>query len=86
VLVRILALLLAVMMMTGTVAEVWASPDVTSVVDDTPDIDSPVPLAEVAPPMLEPRLSTCTSAPLLHSTGRMHAVLVFRPPRLVASR
>jgi hypothetical protein len=86
VLVRIVVLLLAVMMMTGRVAEVWASPDVTSVVDDTPSVDPPVRPAEVTILVLEPRLPACISAPPLHSTGRMHAVLVFRPPRLVASR
>jgi hypothetical protein len=86
VLVRITGLLLAVMMVTGRVGEVWASPDVTSVVDDTPDLDLQLPLTEVTIHVLEPWLPTYISAPPLHSSGRMHAVLVFRPPRLVASR
>jgi len=84
--VRVIALLLAVMMMTGARGQVWASPDVTSVVDDAPDRDVPVQPASVAVPLPERREPVCIEAPRSPARGRLHAVFVFRPPRLFASR
>jgi hypothetical protein len=84
--VRVIALLLSVMMMMGARGQVCASPDVTSVVDDAPDLDTPVLPVPVAVPLPDLRKSVCIEAPLACARGRTHAVLVFRPPRLVASR
>jgi len=84
--VRVLALLLSVMMMTGAMGQVCASPDVTGVVDNAPDLDTPALPAPVAVPLPDRREPVCIEAPLMCACGRMHAVLVFRPPRLVASR
>ncbi len=82
---RVIALLLAVMMMTGARAQVWASPDVTSVVDDAPDEGHALPVS-VAVPLPERRELVCIEAPGSPARGRLHAVFVFRPPRLFASR
>jgi hypothetical protein len=85
--VRVIALLLAVLMLAGVAGQVAsASPDVVCAVDDVPDGDAPA-LVESAV-MLVPELQLPIRfdgmrAPAL---GRMHAVLVFRPPRLLASR
>jgi hypothetical protein len=49
--VRVLALLLSVMMMTGAMGQVCASPDVTGVVDNAPDLDTPALPAPVAVPL-----------------------------------
>jgi hypothetical protein len=86
VLVRIIVLLLAVMMMTGNAAEVCASPDVASMVDDASNLDPPILPAEVTVPLPDRQEPVCIEAPRSPSCGRMHAVLVFRPPRLFASR
>jgi len=86
VLVRILALWLAVMMMTGAAAQVWASPDVTSEIDDAPDLDTPDLPAPVPAPLPGLREPVSIEAPRSLGRGRLLALFVFRPPRLVASR
>jgi hypothetical protein len=87
VLARVLALLFAViMMMTAVAAHVCASPDVSSEVDDPPDLDSPILPAPVAVPRPDRREPVRIEAPRAFARGRLHAVVVFRPPRLVASR
>jgi hypothetical protein len=87
VLVRVIALLLAVMMMTGAATQVCASPDVTSAVDDDfQSLDTPIlpaPIVVPRPDRAQP-VSACAPGTAVH--GRRHAVLVFRPPRPVASR
>jgi len=78
---RVIALLLAVMMMTGSAVQVYAQADTASEVDDAPALlvpTAPVPLAVVAQ---EGRAPARIEAPLAPVSGRMHAVLVFRPPR-----
>jgi len=78
---RVIALLLAVMMMTAAAAQVYAQADTASEVDDAPDLmmpATPVPIAVAAP---EGRDPARIEAPLSPACGRMHAVLVFRPPR-----
>jgi hypothetical protein len=79
--VRLIALLLTVMMMTGTAAQVCASPDVAGAIDDAPDLVMPaVPEpVEVARPAHRPVVQI--EAPPEPGLGRMHAVLIFRPPR-----
>lgn len=86
--VRILALLLAVLMMTGAAAQVCAAPDVASEVeiDDVPELDTPVVPAPVAAPRPGLRAPVSIEAPRSLGRGRLLAVFVFRPPRLVASR
>jgi hypothetical protein len=85
--VRVIVLLLAVIMMTGTAVQVaTASPDVASEIDDAPDVGAPVMQAHVAVPVPGCRGPIRIEAPPASARGRMHAVLVFRPPRLVASR
>jgi len=88
VLVRIITLLLAVMMMTGAAGQVGASPGATSAVcvDDTPALDTPVLPEPVTVPLPDRQDPVCIEAPSAPAVGRMHAVLIFRPPRLVASR
>ena len=84
---RVIVLLLAVILMTGTVAQTaCASPDVVSAVEPAPDVDTPVmpePALMPEPAGRGPDRSEVPSAP---TRGRMHAVLVFRPPRPVTSR
>jgi hypothetical protein len=86
VVVRILALLLAVLMMTGAAAQVCASPDVVSQIDDAPDLETPVVPAVVVVPRPGLRTPISIEAPRSLGRGRLLAVFVFRPPRLVASR
>ena len=77
---RIVALLLTVMMMTGTAAQVYAQADVAGAVDDTPDlvmVRAPEPVAIARP---DHRPSAPIEAPLA-APGRPHAVTIFRPPR-----
>jgi hypothetical protein len=84
--VRVIAVLLAVLMMMGFGAQVVHEiAEVASVVDDAADPNPPVVSAPVAePPPRDPTAAgTATLAPV---HGRMHAVLVFRPPRPFASR
>ena len=82
-----IVLLLAAVIMTGAMTQAaFASPDVVSAVDPASDVDTPVvpePAVMSAPVPQRPVRIEATQAPAL---GRMHAVLVFRPPRLVASR
>jgi hypothetical protein len=80
-LVRLLALLLAVMMMTGTAAQVCASPDVAGAVDDAPDLVMPSLPEPVAVARPEHRPVVPIEAPPERAPGRTHAVLIFRPPR-----
>ena len=84
---RVIVLLLAVILMTGTVVQTAsASPDVATAVEPVPDVDTPV-MAESAL-MTEPgdRGPDRSEVPRAPTRGRMHAVLVFRPPRVVTSR
>ena len=85
--VLLLAAVMAIGMMTGAMTQAaCASPDVVSAVDPASDVDTPVvpePAVMSAPEPQRPVRIEATQAPAL---GRMHAVLVFRPPRLVASR
>jgi hypothetical protein len=91
VLARIFALLLAIGMVTGTATRAYASLDgafdVPSEIDDAvdaavlPRVAEPIPVA--VPQRPQP---ICSSAPGSPIGGRMHAVLIFRPPRLLASR
>jgi hypothetical protein len=84
--VRILALLLAVIMMTGAAAQVCASPDTANEIDEALDLDMPALPAPVTVPLPDPREPVCIEAPCSLGRGRLLAVFVFRPPRLVASR
>jgi hypothetical protein len=87
VLVRVIALLLAVVMMTGAATQVCASPDVAGAVDDdAPGLDPAVLPEPVAVPLPDRREPVSTCAPRPVAPGRMHAVFVFRPPRPVTSR
>lgn len=86
--VRLIALLLAVMMMTGMAAELRASgPAVAAIaLDDAPDLvmpSMPEPVAVVAPDHRPPVQIEAPDGPW---PGRTHAVMIFRPPRLFASR
>jgi hypothetical protein len=80
--VRLIALLLAVMMMTGTAAEVCAASDIIVAIDDAPDLDMPNLLepSELARPDHRSPIQS-SSAPGASALGRMHAVMIFRPPR-----
>lgn len=90
-----IALLLAVVVVTGAAAQVWASPDTTSapisaptsaIDDDGPGLLPAVLLEPVAVPLPDRREPVGTCAPRRDVPGRLHAVFVFRPPRPVASR
>jgi hypothetical protein len=90
--VRLIVLVLAIVMMAGTVAQVHAAADVACALtaaagaDDVPDVATPIvpePVTVVRPDVRTP---VQIEAPLSTPRGRMHAVLIFRPPRLVASR
>jgi hypothetical protein len=90
VVVRLLAFLVAVLMMTAAATPGSASFDPTTAVtaiDDAPDaVDLgpailPVPVVVPGPSRRAP---VRVEAPRSLPRGRMHAVLVFRPPRLVA--
>jgi hypothetical protein len=85
VLVRAITLLLAVILMTGATGPMSASPDVASVVDDAPELDTPI-LPALDVPLPDLREPVSIEAPRSLARGRMHAVFVFRPPRRVASR
>jgi hypothetical protein len=89
---RFLALLLAVAMLTGAVVQASAAPGpaaATCVLDDAPDgpdLDPAIiPVAVAVVPPLGPPVIRC-AAPPLAAAGRRHAVRVFRPPCLLASR
>jgi hypothetical protein len=83
---RVLTLLVAVVMMVGATSpvDVPVADDVASAVDAAPDV--PVPPA-VTPTIAEPPHVVIgrSDVPSTHA-GRFHAVTVFRPPRLFASR
>jgi len=78
--VRLIALLLAVMMMTGATAPAVGATDAISAVDDAQDHDAPLLPAPIAVVTPERRALgfLARSAP---ERGRLHAVRVFRPPR-----
>jgi hypothetical protein len=85
--VRVIVLLLAVVMMTGLAGQAAsASPDVMSAVDETPDVDTPVVVESALMQTPERQRPLRVDARTAPTHGRMHAVLVFRPPRLIASR
>jgi hypothetical protein len=85
--VRVIVLLLAVIMMTGAMTQpASASPGVVTAVEPASDIDTPVMPEPVVLPAPERRAPVRIEAPPASTCGRTHAVLVFRPPRLVASR
>ena len=82
---RLIAWLLAVIMMTAAAAQVCASQDVAgagaAASDDAPDVVMsaiPEPVAVARP---EHRPIVQIEAPPERSLGRVHAVLIFRPPR-----
>ena len=91
VLARIFALLIAICMVTGTATRAYASLDgvfdVPSEIDDAvdaavmPRVSEPIALAVPRRPQ-----PICIEAPGSPIGGRMHAVLIFRPPRPTASR
>ena len=78
---RVVALLLAVMMMTGAAAQASAMADPASEVDDAPDLVMPIPPEPVAVAAPESRAPVRIEAPLSPACGRMHALVIFRPPR-----
>ena len=81
---RVLALLLAVLVMVGAAAQAYAQPgpgDSTSVIDDAPDAVLPVAPAPVVVATPE-RPAAARAVPLpARVFGRIHAVVIFRPPR-----
>jgi hypothetical protein len=83
----VIALLLAVLMMTGGLAQVIsASPDVAAAIDDAADVDVAMVTepATVMPP--QHRTTADVAVPPSPAHGRRYAVRVFRPPRAFASR
>jgi hypothetical protein len=85
--VRAIVLLLAVLMLTGLAGQVAsASPDAVCAVDDVPDVDAPAFVESAVTLALEHQPPIGVDEPHASTRGRMHAVLVFRPPRLLASR
>jgi len=78
---RVIALLLAVMMMTGCAAQVYAQADTASEIDDAPGLVTPIAPAPMPVAAPEGREPVRIEAPLSPVCGRTHAVLVFRPPR-----
>ena len=85
--VLLLAAIMTIGMMTGAMTQsACASPDVVGAVDPAADVDTPVVPEPAVMPAPAPRRPVCIEAPQVSTRGRMHAVLVFRPPRLVASR
>lgn len=87
VIVLLLAAIMAIGMMTGAMTQTaCATPGVACMVDPAFDVDTPVvPEPTVMSAPLH-RVPVRIEAPQAPAHGRMHAVLVFRPPRLVASR
>jgi hypothetical protein len=84
--VRLLALLLTVVMMTGAAAQAaWASPEVPMAIDDAPDVGTPL-LPEPVVVSTPDRAQARPHAHPLPAPGRRHAALVFRPPRPFAFR
>jgi hypothetical protein len=85
---RVLAILLAIVVAVGMgMPTVSASPDVAGLVDDgAPDPEPAVVVARVAPVLPARHELRQIVTPRIEPAGRRHPVLVFRPPRLVASR
>jgi hypothetical protein len=80
--VRVIVLLLAVILMTGTVAQTaCASPDLMSAMEPVPDGDTPAMPESTLMPEAARRGPDRSEVPTAPTRGRMHAVLVFRPPR-----
>jgi hypothetical protein len=86
VLVRLIALLLTVMMMTGGVEQALGSPDSMTAIDDASELDAPVVPVQAAVAAIHHREPFGPSAAAPPEVGRIHAAFVFRPPRPVASR
>lgn len=86
VLVRLIALLLTVMMMTGGVEHALGSPDSMTAIDDASELDAPVVPVQVTVVAIHPREPFGPNAAAPPEVGRIHAALVFRPPRAAASR
>ncbi|HET7502347.1 MAG TPA: hypothetical protein VFK02_15115 [Kofleriaceae bacterium] len=78
-----ITLVLAVVMMTAAVTQVCASPVVASAVDDAPDVEPALPASSQPVVLPEPdcREQVIPCVPDAPPAGRLHAVLVFRPPR-----
>ena len=84
---RVIVLLLAVILVTGTVVQTaCASPDAVTAVEPVPDVDPPVMPDAALMPAPSGRGPDRSEVPTAPTSGRMHAVLVFRPPRPVTSR
>jgi hypothetical protein len=79
---RIVALLLAIVMMAGTATQVCAAPgiDVAAAVDDGADVAAPSFSEPVAVARPDHRAAASIEAPEA-PPSRAHAVLIFRPPR-----
>jgi len=82
VIARVIALLLAVIMTVGATAQVCASPGApTSVIDDAPDVVLPVAPAPVVVVAAERPVQAQVVQLPDRVFGRIHAVVIFRPPR-----
>jgi len=80
--VRLIILLLAIALAMGATAQgVCAMPDVVSAVDDAPDGDTPVVPELTAAPAPEHCAAMRVELPQEPARGRLHQILVFRPPR-----
>jgi hypothetical protein len=87
--VRLIALLLTVMIMTAASQGhlvALASPDAMGSVDDIPGLDTPVVPEPVVMPVPESHEPCGSCAAASSGEGRIHAAFVFRPPRMIASR
>jgi hypothetical protein len=78
---RVVALLLAVMMMTGAAAQASALANPASEVDDAPYVVVPIAPEPVAVAIPERRAPARIEAPWAPACGRIHALVIFRPPR-----
>jgi hypothetical protein len=83
--VRLIALLLAAVMFTAGLAQVvCASPDVAAAIDDGAD-DPPIVPEVITIDVAERRVGAELVLPPGPAPGRRHDMLVFRPPRELAS-
>lgn len=89
-LARVIGLLLVGFLLIGAVAQVSASPGVTSAVavddGDPPALDPAIVPEPTCVALPDRRPPVSRFAPDPAAPGRLHAVFVFRPPRAVASR
>ena len=83
---RAIVLLLAVLMLTGVAGHIASASDVVCAVDDVPDVDTPALVESVVMLAPERQSPIRVDEPRASTRGRTHAVLVFRPPRLLTSR